>query len=111
MALAMAKKKLSPNAMRRAAARAREKIADASEKLAKLEPGGSPDNPIELETASLVEPYSRSLPCVRCGREVRVVEHDAKTVGARRLRVVKTQCGQCGALRVLYIRLTTLLPS
>ena len=69
----MAKKKLSPNATRRAAARAREKLADASEKLAKLEPGGSPANPLELESASLVEPHARGTRCVRCGSEVRVI--------------------------------------
>lgn len=111
MAFAMAKKKLSPNAQRRAAQRAREKIADASEKLAKLEPGGAPERPLELESASLVEPHARSMPCVRCGYEVRVIEHEAKTIGERRLRIVKTKCTQCGAIRVLYIHLTTLLPS
>ncbi|MGH7284956.1 MAG: hypothetical protein ACRELY_25800 [Polyangiaceae bacterium] len=106
----MAKRKLSPNAQRRAAQRAREKIADASEKLAKLERGGSPERPIELESASLVEPHAR-LPCVRCGQEVRVIEHEAKTIGERRLRVVKTKCTRCGAIRVLYMRITTPLSS
>ena len=111
MTLAMAKKKLSPNAERRAAQRAREKIADASEKLAKLEAGGSPERPIDLETASLVEPHARSMPCVRCGNEVRVALHEAKTLGERRLRVVETKCTHCGAIRVLYMRITTALLS
>ncbi len=111
MGLAMAKKKLSPNAQRRAAERAREKIADASEKLARLEPGGAPERPIEIETASLVEPHARSIPCLRCGHEVRVVDHEAKTIGERRLRVVRTKCTRCGAIRVFYMRITTPLSS
>ncbi|HEX7664240.1 MAG TPA: hypothetical protein VF407_07020 [Polyangiaceae bacterium] len=81
------------------------KIADASEKLSKLELGGAPNRPIMLESASLVEPTARSLRCPRCGGEHRVVEHDAKTIDGTLLRVVQTKCHQCGSKRVLYMRI------
>lgn len=105
----MAKKKLSANATRRAAARARQKIGDASEKLARLEPGGTPENPIEVESASLVEPQAKGLPCPRCGGEARLVDHEAQTFHGQLLRVVSTRCYQCGAPRTLYVKIVPAL--
>ncbi len=101
----MAKKKLSPHAQRRAAVLATTKLADASEKLAKLEAGGAPTRPIAVESASLVEPQARSLPCLRCGGEPRVAEHDARTIEGALLRIVQTKCPRCGAVRVLYMQI------
>jgi hypothetical protein len=96
---------------RREAERAAEKLARQREKLAAMAPGGSPDLPIDVTTAAVIEPQARSAACPRCGVEgaARVLEHEAKTVlldgGERRLRVVKVGCTRCGASRPVYFRI------
>jgi len=87
------------------------KLADAGAKLARLEAGGSPDHPIELESASLVEPHATSLPCARCGGTLRLDEHTAEIIEGSRLRVVRLHCFQCNAPRVVYVRLLSALPN
>ncbi len=105
------KKPLSPNALRRAMARADDKLALARERLAALEPGGSPERPIEVASASLVEPRAQSAPCLRCGGPLRIDEHTAESIGGLRLRVVHARCAQCASPRLLYYRVGSALPS
>lgn len=104
-------KKPSDRAARRAAERAAEKLFAAREKLARLEPGGSPDNPIEVPSASVIEPRASAMPCLRCEGETRVVEHEATTVGEGRGRVVRTRCVRCGARREVCFRIGTVMPN
>lgn len=107
----MSKGPPSRRAARRAAARADDKLARARERLAALEAGASPDRPIEVPTASVVEPTARSMPCPRCGAARRVDEHAAVVVGDRRLRVARVHCPACGASGQIWFRLGTVLPS
>lgn len=109
----MSKKKpqISERAARNAAERARVKLADAGAKLAQLEAGGSPENPIELESASLVEPTTTSTPCARCGGHLRVDDHTAEKINGALTRVVHAHCYECGAPRVLYMRILSALPN
>lgn len=100
-----AKKKLSPNAQRRALARAADKLARQRERLATLADGGAPDRPIEVVSASVVEAQAAGKACLRCEAACRVVEHAAVTVGERRLRVVRLACSQCGTARAVYFRI------
>lgn len=104
-------KKRSERAARRARERAREKLGRAREKLWRLEPGGSPSRPLEVSSASVIEPCASSEPCLACGSGVRVSDHRAETVEGRRLRVVETACVQCGARRTWYFRLAAELLS
>lgn len=104
-------KKPSDRAARRAAERAAEKLFVAREKLARLEPGGSPDNPIEVPSASVIEPRATAMPCLRCEGESKVVEHVATTAGESRVRIVRTRCVRCGAGREVCFRIGTALPS
>ena len=91
---------------RRETQRAEEKMARQREKLAGLEPGGAPDRPIDVTTASVVEPQARAHACARCGGTMlRVLEHEARELAGRRLRVVRLSCPQCGANRVLYFQI------
>jgi hypothetical protein len=91
---------------RRAAERAQEKVVRAREKLASLEPGGAPERPIDVTTASVIEPHARSLGCARCGEQpVRVAEHEAHREGGRHLRLVRVACPRCGAERGIYFRI------
>lgn len=99
-------------------AREAAKLAQARMKLAALEPGGGPDRPIEVSSASLVEPHASSQPCPACGNGGgRVDEHIAidwrphDGAEARRLRVAKMVCARCGVRRDVYFRIGTVMPS
>ncbi|MBI3200471.1 MAG: hypothetical protein HYZ29_02940 [Myxococcales bacterium] len=107
----MSPKPKRPRTVKRERERASQKLGDAREKLARLEAGGAPERPLDVESASVVEPRVRAEPCLRCGSSVRVDDHRAETVGGRRLRVVVAKCSQCGAGRRWYFRLASDLPS
>ncbi len=81
------------------------------EKLAAMLPGGSPDNPIEVPSASVVEVRARSIPCPQCGGELDVGDHAATQYEGQSLRVVEARCRRCGAPRALYFRLAMALPN
>jgi hypothetical protein len=102
-----ARKKLSNNAARRADVREAEKLAKTRERLSKLEPGGSPERPIEVASASVVEVHARTLRCLQCGYECRVSEHRADLMGERRLRVCEVQCVRCSSKRTVYFRIVS----
>lgn len=69
-------------------------------------PGGSPNHPIEVASAAVIEPRAASLPCPRCGSPAHVDEHRVEAAdgggGERRLRVTEMRCGTCGHRRPLY---------
>jgi hypothetical protein len=107
----MAKKTPSARAARRDLARKNDKLTRDLERLFRMGPGGSPERPIELESASQVEIHAASLPCPICHGAHRVEEHVAETVSGVRLRVARVTCTMCGARREVYFRLGTALPS
>jgi predicted RNA-binding Zn-ribbon protein involved in translation (DUF1610 family) len=98
---------------RREAEREAVKLTKNRLKLAALEPGGAPDLPIEVTSASIIEPHAMSMPCASCGElGGRVDEHVAVTLaGERRLRVVHIHCPRCGLRREIFFRIGTVLPS
>lgn len=95
------------------------KLSRSRMKLAALEAGGAPDRPIEVTSASIIEPQASSMPCAACGAQgLRVDEHVAVTLEgggpsepARRLRVVHVNCQRCGTRREVFFRIGTVLPS
>lgn len=95
----------------RAAIRHDEKLVRDRERLFALSQGGTPSLPIEVSTASLVEPRASSMPCPRCGGTLRVDEHTAETFGGALLRVARMRCATCGAQRRVYFRVIAALPS
>jgi hypothetical protein len=86
---------------RRAAQRELTKLEDAREKLARISPGGAPERPIDVESASTVERRALALGCARCEGETRVEAHDA-VAGLRRVRA---RCKACGAVREVWLRI------
>jgi hypothetical protein len=95
---------------RREAARAAAKLADGRARLAALEPGGSPARPIDVTTASVIEPQARALPCLRCpahtaSGSLRLDAHEAVLIEGERLRLVRLACARCGAERSIYFRI------
>lgn len=99
--------------VRREAERDARKLGEAKLKLASLSAGGSPDRPIEVSSASVIEPQASSTACVLCDApSMRIEEHVVETVaGGGRLRVVRVRCPRCGNRRELYFRIGTALPS
>lgn len=92
-------------------ARAAEKAARDRERLAHVEEGGTPERPIELESASQIEPHALAASCLRCDGPNRLEEHAAVTVSDQRLRLVRMACARCGAKRTMWFRLAPKLPS
>jgi hypothetical protein len=105
------KRKLSPRAERRAHAREAEKAARDRERLARIEAGGSHERPVEVQSASQIEPHALAFACLRCNGPNRLDEHAAVTVDDQRLRVVRMTCPRCGAKRAVWFRLVPILPS
>ena len=91
--------------VRRAEQRAQTKLENDRERLFLLEPGGSPERPLEAHSAAVIEAQATSVPCPRCGGHQEVVEHAAVVQGGVRLREVKLRCRTCGSKRSLWFRL------
>jgi hypothetical protein len=78
------------------------------ERLFVREPGGAPERPIDVESASVVESRARATPCPLCEGEHDVVEHASVSGPAGRLREAKLACRKCGSKRSLFFRLPVL---
>jgi hypothetical protein len=105
------KKRSSPRNERRAAARDADRLARDREKLARLEEGGASEHPVEVESASQIEPHALAMRCLRCDGTNRLVEHAAETVDGARLRAARMACSRCGAARTIWFRIAVSLPS
>jgi hypothetical protein len=75
------------------------------ERLARIEPGGSPDRPLVIDSPAVVDIRAVAKPCPLCGGPLRLEEHAATEIGGTRLRVATVSCTQCGTRRSLYFRL------
>lgn len=73
------------------------------EKLARMEPGGSPARALEITSASVVEARAEREPCFACNGAMRCTEHRVEDG----LRVATVACKACGRERRHYFRLTT----
>ena len=92
----MAKKPKRARTIRREAQRVALGIAGDREKLFKLGAGGSPERPIEVDSAAVVEVRALVVNCPRCAGEHTLVEHAAVTsVRGERLREVRLACRSC----------------
>jgi hypothetical protein len=101
----VAKKPKRERAIRREAQRRSASIAKDAERLFELEPGGSAERPIEVDSPSIVESRSRATPCPRCGGPHRVEEHAAVAVAGVRLREARLTCRSCGSRRSMWFQL------
>lgn len=104
----MAKRKVPARARtaQRSALRAADKRVRQRERLLSLEPGGSSERPIEIESPSVVELRAAALTCPRCEVSFRVDEHRAPSVDGMRLREARVTCPRCGQRRSVWFRLT-----
>jgi len=75
------------------------------EKLFRLSPGGSPERPLDVVSASMIEPHVSSLSCPRCSRLLLLDEHAAIVVAGSRLRETRLRCSGCASRRSLWFRI------
>ena len=104
-------KKPRPRAKRRETERTGEKLKAARERLFQLETGGSPERPLPVVSAAVIEAHAESVPCPRCDGKHEVVEHVAVTVQRVRLRETRLRCRQCGTTRSLWFRINGVGPN
>jgi hypothetical protein len=90
---------------RRARGRVHEKLVRDLERLARLEPGGSPQRPLAIDSPAVVELRAVAKPCPLCDGPLRLEDHAAAEIDGVRLRVATVACTQCGTRRSLYFRL------
>jgi len=70
--------------------------------------GGSPERPIDVASASVVETKARAVPCVQCEATEMELRGDRATSTARGvLRELAMVCRQCHATRALWFRVAT----
>jgi hypothetical protein len=75
------------------------------ERLARIEPGGSPAKPIGIDTPVLVDIRAVAKPCPLCQGSLKLEEHSADEIDGTRLRVAGVVCTSCGVRRSIYFRL------
>ncbi len=85
-----------------------QKVGAGAERVFGLGPGGSPEQPIVVDTVSVIEARARVVPCPRCGAEQEVIAHEAVTVSERRLRKIHLACRGCHSRRFLRFQLALL---
>ena len=100
----MTKKPPRPRAARRAAAQASRRAVDRVEKLGTQLPGGAPERPLCVTSASVVEVRARAARCLVCDGELELRAHRAQPEGAGDLRQVELSCRGCGRPRRLWFR-------
>jgi hypothetical protein len=83
-------------------------FAGDRELLASLSPGGSPERPIKVTSAAVVEVRTAALSCPLCGGTYRLHEHVAPASGLRRVDVT---CRHCSTPRSLWFRLVSNEPN
>ncbi|HMJ13484.1 MAG TPA: hypothetical protein VK524_18825 [Polyangiaceae bacterium] len=105
-------KKASARSQRRSAARAGEKLATQRRRLARLELGGTPERPIQVPSASVIEVQALARPCLACeALRLRVLEHRAEELAGVRLRVVDVSCAVCAEPRRFFFEIANVGPN
>jgi hypothetical protein len=66
--------------------------------------GGSPELPIDVTSASVVETKARSTPCVQCGGDLELRGDRATSTARGIVRELSLVCRLCHAPRTLWYR-------
>jgi hypothetical protein len=92
-------------AARREQAREHEQLVRDLQRLAALEPGGTPQHPIVVDSPAVIEPRATAAPCPLCDGPLKLDAHTAEVIGGVRLRVAAVACTLCGTGRSIFFRL------
>lgn len=93
-----------PRRQRREQERALRKQVRRIERLAGELPGGSPEQPIDVASASIVEGKARGTPCIQCGGDLELRGDRATSTARGVLREIALVCRRCHAPRSLWFR-------
>jgi hypothetical protein len=94
-----------PRRERRARDRALRKEVRRTEELGRQLPGASPENPVDVASASVVETLARATPCVQCGGQLEPHGDRATSTARGVLRAIAVTCRRCHAARTLWFRI------
>jgi len=94
-----------PRRKRRQSERALRKEARRVEALASKLPGASPEQPIDVASASVVEGKARATPCVQCGGDLEPRGDRAASTARGVLREISLVCRLCHTPRTLWFRI------
>jgi hypothetical protein len=94
-----------PRRARRERDRALRKQVRRTEALAGGLPGASPERPIDVVSASVIEGKARAMPCVQCGGDVELRGDRATSTPRGILREIALACRRCHAPRTLWFRI------
>jgi hypothetical protein len=94
-----------PRHKQRAQERALRKQVRRTEALAGQLPGGSPEQPIDVASASVVEGKARATPCVQCGGDLELRGDRATSTTRGLVREIALVCRRCHAPRTLWFRI------
>ncbi len=98
-------KKERPRTSRRVRQQKLRRLVRERERLAELEPGGSPERPMEVPSPAVVELRAGAIPCIQCEGALGIEEHAVREVGSELLRLVRARCRTCGTPRELWFRI------
>jgi hypothetical protein len=88
--------------------RALRKTVRQLERLASELPGGSPERPIDVASASVIETKARAIRCVQCDAiEMELRGDHASSTARGVLRELAMVCRQCHAPRAVWFRVVT----
>ncbi|HEY4394384.1 MAG TPA: hypothetical protein VGP64_09995 [Polyangia bacterium] len=94
-----------PRRERRARDRALRKEVRRVEDLAGQLAGASPEHPIDVASASVVETMARATPCIQCGGELEPRGDRATSTARGVVRAIELACRRCHAPRTLWLRI------
>ncbi len=95
-----------PRNERREQERALRKTVRVTERLAKQLPGATPEHPIDVASAPVVEIQARATPCPQCGGTLELASERADSTPRGVLREIRAVCRLCHAPRTLWFRIT-----
>jgi hypothetical protein len=100
-----------PRRKRREQDRELRKQVARTETLAARLPGGSPQSPIDVTSAAVVEVKARATPCVQCGGPLELRGDRATSTTRGVLREIALVCRTCHAPRTLWFRVAATTPN
>jgi len=100
-----------PRRQRRERDRQLRKQVRRTEQLAATLPGASPDQPIDVGSAAVVEEKARATPCIQCGGDLELRGDRATSTTRGVLREMSLACRRCHAPRTLWYRIAAAAPN
>jgi hypothetical protein len=94
-----------PRRKQREQERALRKLVRRTEGLAGELPGGAPERPIDVASASVVDGKARATPCIQCGGDLELRGDRATSTARGVLREIAVACRRCHASRTLWFRI------